>query len=85
MQNHIEEAISALMVRFVSRKDEKKVIVVNVGVEGYNNYITGKYRETIQFTDEQLGCLLSDKLTVYLLTQNRSSADFSTIFHTFLR
>ena len=51
------KSISKTMVRFVTRKDEKKVIAVNVGVEGYDNYIHGRYRETTQFTDEQLVCL----------------------------
>lgn len=48
---------SRKMVRLVSSKDGRKVIVVNVGVEGHYNYIYGKYRESIPFVDEKLECL----------------------------
>jgi thiol-disulfide isomerase/thioredoxin len=45
---------SQKMVRFVTGTDEKKVVIVNIGVEGENNFIHGIYSETNKFPDDKL-------------------------------
>ena len=48
-------------IRFVTKREGKKVIVVNVGVEDKNNYIDGSYLDTVQFSNEQIIIKIGNK------------------------
>lgn len=54
------------MIRFVTNKAEKKVIVVNVGVDGENNYIYGTYRDTVVYRNEPFVAKIDNKDSLML-------------------
>lgn len=65
------------MIRFVTKKAEREVIVVNVGVEGANNYIYGTYRDTVLYPNEPFLAKINNKDSV--MTGDVICRDFDLI------
>ena len=52
---------SQKLVRFISKGAQKNVTVVNVGVEGYDNYIYGSYLDTTLFPNDYFKVKMGNK------------------------
>lgn len=52
---------SQKLVRFISKGTRKNVTVVNVGVEGYDNYIYGRYLDTTLFPNDHFNVKIGNK------------------------
>lgn len=65
------------MIRFVTKKADREVIVANVGVDGANNYIHGKYRDTVVYRNEPFMAKINDKDS--LMIGNVICRDFDLI------